>query len=443
MGYVYIKTYGCQMNEYDSEAMAGILHQSGFELTSDMEKADLVIINTCYVREKVKHKIFSFLGELKKIKKEKPHLILGVGGCLAQKDPHQIQKRAPYVDIIWGTSNLHRLPELLKFAREGKHPVVKVEQEVLPDELPILRGRKFSAYIPVIRGCNNFCSYCNVPYVRGREKSRPVESILKEVKRAAGEGCKEVILLGQNVNSYGKDLPERVDFADLLRKVNEIEGLNRIRFITSHPKDLSDKLILAIAELDKVCEHLHLPLQAGSNRILKLMRRGYTREDYLELVRKVRTLVPDISLTTDLIVGFPGETEEDFQDTLWMVEKVRFDGAFTFEYSPVPGTRASELENQISDSVKRRRLRELIEVQQKITEEKNKFWVGRKVEALVEGEAKKNPGMVEGRTRHNKIVIFAGDKSLIGKLVQVRVVTSGCWALKGELCAPSIYVRHP
>ena len=433
MSCVYIKTYGCQMNEYDSEVIAGILQEEGYELTSELKKADIVLVNTCYVREKVKQKVFSFLGELKKIKKEKPSLILGVGGCLSQKDPEEIKKRAPFVDIIWGTSNFHRLPEFLKIVKKEKKSVVNVEEEDLPHLLPAKRKRKFSVFVPVMRGCNNFCSYCNVPYVRGREKSRPPDVILKEIKDAVSEGCREVVLLGQNVNSYGKDLEGKIDFADLLSEVNRVEGLCRIRFTTSHPKDLSEKLILQMAYLDKVCEHLHLPLQAGSNKILKLMRRCYTREDYLKLVEKVRLFIPDIALTTDIIVGFPGETEKDFEDTLWMLEKVRFDGAFTFAYSPIPGTRAAGFENQVPLEVKKKRLRRLIQFQQKITEEKNRAFVGKEVEVLVEGPSKKDPDILEGRTRHNKIIVFKGEKHLIGELVRVKVEEAGCWALKGRL----------
>lgn len=434
MPYVYIKTYGCQMNEYDSEVITGILHQSGFSPTFNIDKADLVILNTCYVREKVKHKVFSYLGELRKLKESKPDLILGVGGCLAQKDPQEILKRAPFVDIVWGTLNLDEIPKLVEDARKEKRPIVKIEKEGQPpDELPIVRKGKFSAYIPVMRGCNNFCSYCNVPYVRGREKSRPVGSILKEVEAVAREGFKEVVLLGQNVNSYGKDLPNSVDFADLLYEISKIEGISRIRFTTSHPKDLSEKLMLAMANIDKVCEHLHLPLQAGSNRVLRLMRRRYTREDYLKLVCRLRSLIPDVSLTTDLIVGFPGEREEDFNQTLEMVEKVRFDGAFTFEYSPIPGTLAAKFNDQLPDSVKGRRLRRLIDLQRRITEEKNKIWVGKDVEVLVEGLSEKNPEELQGRTRQNKVVVFPGEKELIGKLIKVRVRRAGCWALRGEI----------
>ncbi|MBC7189547.1 tRNA (N6-isopentenyl adenosine(37)-C2)-methylthiotransferase MiaB [Candidatus Aerophobetes bacterium] len=435
MPYLYIKTYGCQMNEYDSEVIAGLLFDKGYRLSYNLESADLIVVNTCYVREKVKQKVLSFLGELKKIK-EKKDVIIGIGGCLVQKDPQEIAKRAPFVDFLFGTLNLHRLPlilEKLKTYRE-KLPLIEVEEDKnLPDSLPVLRKKNFSCFIPVIRGCNNFCSYCNVPYVRGREKSRPLPIILEEVKEAVKKGAKEVVLLGQNVNSYGKDLPEKVDFAHLLSEVNKIEGVKWIRFLTSHPKDISERLIRKIAELEKVCEHLHLPLQSGSNRILKLMRRGYTREKYLEIVEKVREAVPDITITTDIIVGFPGEEEKDFEDTLDMIRKVKFDGAFTFEFSPLPGTLASSLEKQVPREVKRRRLRELIKLQQEILEEKNKELVGKVEEVLVEDVSPKNEKELQGKTRGAKTVVFPADKTLIGNFVKVRIEKAGCWALRGKL----------
>jgi len=431
---VYIKTYGCQMNEYDSEVIAGLLQREGFTLTSEPGEADFVVVNTCYVREKVKNKVYSFLGELKKFKRKNPRLIIGVGGCLAQKEGGRIREKAPHVDIVWGAFNLHNLPEFLADFERKKIPLVKVEPDgQIPEGLPVVRKSKVSAYIPVMRGCNNFCSYCMVPYVRGRERSRPVNSILQEIKQAVEQGYKEVILLGQNVNSYGKDLPLSFDFADLLEKINEIKEVKRIRFTTSHPKDLSEKLILAMSRLDKVCEHLHLPLQAGSNKVLERMRRGYTREKYLELVSKVREVVPEISLTTDIIVGFPGETEEDFEQTLKMLELVRFDGAFTFAFSPLPGTRAAKLDGQIPEVIKKKRLRRLIELQLKITEERNLYWMGKEVEVLVEGPSEKNPDELQGRTRENKIVVFPAEKNLIGEFVRVRIKKTGCWALRGEI----------
>jgi len=441
---VYIRTYGCQMNEYDSEIMAGLLNNSGYHLTDNLEEAKIIILNTCYVREKVKHKIYSKLGELRKLKEEKPDLILGLSGCLVQREPEEALQRAPYLDFILGTSNFYQLPEVLKEIsgndnREkqvGKRysGIVRVEENgIIPENLPKLRKRRFTAYVPVIRGCNNFCSYCNVPYVRGRERSRLPDYIVKEVEELSCQGCREVTLLGQNVNSYGKDLNEDQDFADLLIQVNRVKSIRRIRFITSHPKDLSDKLIDQMARLDKVCEHLHLPVQSGSNKILSRMKRGYTREHYQNLVDKLRQAIPETTLTTDIIVGFPGEEEEDFRDTLELVETVGFDGAFTFCYSPLRGTEAARLEERIPAEISGERLRRLIELQQAILLKKNKSLVGRKFEVMVEGISKKNPDEVEGRTRGNKIIIFPGGKNLIGRFIWVEIVKAGCWALKGKV----------
>lgn len=430
---VFIKTYGCQMNKYDSEMLAGLLQKEGCQLTYDQREADLILLNTCYVREKVKHKVFSELGQLKKLKINNPSLILGVGGCLVQRNPSLISKQAPYVDIIWGTHNLYEIAHLVKLVEKNHRRVIEVREDgEIPEGIPVKRNRKFSSYIPVMRGCNNFCSYCNVPYVRGREKSRALHSILKEIKELAKQGFREIILLGQNVNSYGKDLPEKIDFADLLSQVQKVEGISRIRFTTSHPKDLSDKLIRKMAELDKVCEHLHLPLQAGSNRILKKMGRGYTKQMYENLVIRLREAIPEISITTDIIVGFPGERKEDFEDTLDMVRRIRFDGAFTFAYSPLAGTKAFKFDNQVPDEVKSKRLCELIDVQKRITEENNQSLVGKEFEVLVEGVSVKNPEELQGRIRQNKIIVFKGEKSLIGKLVNVKVLRAGCWASRGE-----------
>ncbi len=430
---VYIRTYGCQMNEYDSEMLAGLLQKEGCHLTYDQREADLILLNTCYVREKVKHKVFSELGQLKKLKISNPSLILGVGGCLVQRNPSLISKQAPYVDIIWGTHNFHNIAHLVKLVEKNHRRVIEVREDgEIPEGIPVKRNRKFSSYIPVMRGCNNFCSYCNVPYVRGREKSRASHFILKEIKGLAKQDFREIILLGQNVNSYGKGLPEKIDFADLLSQVQRVEGISRIRFTTSHPKDLSDKLIRKMAELDKVCEHLHLPLQAGSNRILKKMGRGYTKQMYENLVIRLRETIPEISITTDIIVGFPGERKEDFEDTLDMVRRIRFDGAFTFAYSPLAGTKAFKFDNQVPDEVKSKRLCELIDVQKRITEEKNQYLVGKEFEVLVEGVSVKNPEELQGRIRQNKIIVFKGEKDLIGKLVNVKVLRAGCWASRGE-----------
>jgi len=431
----YIKTYGCQMNEYDSEVMAGLLTKDHYQLTSKPEEADLIILNTCYVREKVKQKIYSKLGEIKKLKEKNPHLILGVCGCVAQRRPEEILQQAPYVDFILGTFNFYRLPLVVRRVRESGERIVDVEErETIPEKLPKLRKNRFSAYVPIMRGCDNFCTYCNVPYVRGRERSRLPEDILREVEELSCQGYKEVTLLGQNVNSYGKGLENRLDFADLLTRINCIEGIERIRFTTSHPKDITDKLIQRMRDLDKVCEHLHLPVQAGSNKVLKRMRRGYTKERYLELVDKIRKTIPQISLTTDIIVGFPGESEQDFQETLDLVRKVEFDGAFTFCYSRIKGTEAAEFEDQLPEEVKKERLRRLIQLQREILEKRNKSLVGQKFEVLVEGLSKKSSDELQGRTRTNKVVVFKGSPDLVGKLVRVKIVDSSQWALRGEIC---------
>lgn len=431
------------MNEYDSEIMAGLLKDSGYHLTDNLEEAKIIILNTCYVREKVKHKIYSRLGELRKLKERKPELILGLSGCLVQREPEEVLRRAPYLDFILGTSNFYQLPEVLedisgnhnqeKQAGKKSARVVRAEENgAIPEGLPKLRKRRFSAFVSIMRGCNNFCSYCNVPYVRGREVSRSSREILKEIEELALKGYKEVTLLGQNVNSYGKGIKEKIDFADLLSLINKIENLRRVRFTTSHPRDLTDKLIEEMAELDKVCEHLHLPVQSGSNKILSRMKRGYTREYYKNLVDKLRQAIPEIALSTDIIVGFPGEEEEDFQDTLELVETVGFDGAFTFCYSPLKGTEAAQFEERIPEEISGQRLRQLIELQQAILLKKNKSLVGKIFEVMVEGISKKSPDEVEGRTRGNKIIIFPGGKNLIGRFISVEVVEAGCWALKGK-----------
>ncbi len=442
---VHIHTYGCQMNEYDSETMAGLLENSGYHLTDNLQEAGVILLNTCYVREKVKHRIYSRLGELKKLKEEKPELILGLSGCLVQKEPEEVLQRAPYLDFILGTSNFYQLPEVLgqlfgdgvrgTKAESSSHPtIVRAEEDrAIPEGMPKLRKRRFSAFVSVMRGCNNFCSYCNVPYARGREVSRPCKDILREIEELAQKGYKEITLLGQNVNSYGKGEKEKIDFADLLVLVNQIEKLRRIRFTTSHPKDLSDKLINKMAQLDKVCEHLHLPVQSGSNKILSRMKRNYTREHYQNLVDKLRQAIPEIALTTDIIVGFPGEKEKDFQDTLELVETVGFDGAFTFCYSPLKGTEAAQLEERIPEETSGQRLRRLIELQQTILLKKNESLVGENFEVMVEGISKKSPHAVEGRTRGNKIIIFRGGRNLIGEFTSVEVVEAGCWALKGKI----------
>ena len=338
----YLKTMGCQMNEHDSEVIAGILASLGYVPTDELEEADFILYNTCSVRENPERKVYGHIGAFRLLKEAKPELVIGICGCMPQQrdELESILDKLPHVDLIFGTHNIHRLPELLERAQSGER-VVEVwdEAEAAPGEdsrdgLPVVRRHNVKAFVNVIYGCTNFCSYCIVPYTRGKEHSRLPEKIVEEVRGLAQQGFKEVTLLGQNVNAYGKDLEINTSFADLLRELNDIDGLQRIRFTTSHPRDMGDDLIEALADLPKVCEHLHLPVQAGSNRILRRMNRGYTREYYLQLVEKVRKAVPNISLTTDLIVGFPGETDEDFEETLSLVREVRFDSAFTFIFSP-------------------------------------------------------------------------------------------------------------
>ena len=353
----HIVTYGCQMNVHDSEKLAGMLHEMGYEETSEQNEANLILFNTCCVREHAEQRVYGNVGALRTLKQADPNLIIGVCGCMMQQEEvaAEIVRKFPFVDIVFGTHNLHRFPQLLLQAMDSAHTVVEIlneEGEVI-EGLPMQRSDGVSAWTTIMYGCNNFCSYCIVPYVRGRERSRKPEDIIDEISALADKGYMEVTLLGQNVNSYGKDLGEGYLFPDLLRDINKISGIERIRFMTSHPKDLSPELISAMAECEKVCEHLHLPVQAGSNRILKKMNRCYTREDYMDLVYKIREAIPDIALTTDIIVGFPGETEEDFLDTLDLMEKVRYDSAFTFIYSTRRGTPAAKMKEQIDESIKR------------------------------------------------------------------------------------------
>ena len=429
----YIRTFGCQMNEYDSEVMAGLLREEGFELSGAIDDADLILVNTCYVRKKVEHKVYSFLGKIARLKKSRSSLMLGAGGCLAQRDPSKIVGRAPYVDLVWGTFNFHRVPDLIRRVRAGESPVVEVQPSgSLPDGLPVVRGKGYACYVPVIRGCDNFCTYCIVPYVRGREESRSPGAIMREVEQALEQGCREVVLLGQNVNSFVRDLATPVDFPELLRRVNGISGLRRVRFVTSHPKDLSRELMLSFARLEKVCEQLHLPVQSGSDRILGAMRRGYTSAHYVQLVKDLRSITPGLGLTTDIIVGFPGETEDDFRATLSLVEAIRFDGAFTFAYSALPGTPAARMTGQVPAEVKTRRLRTLIDLQKRITEENNAQRVGKTFEVLIEGPSAKNRSEYAGRTRTGQIVVFPAQGFSIGEFTRVRVTKGGCWALRGE-----------
>ncbi len=364
---VYIRTFGCQMNVYDSEVISGLLIDEGYKITEDINGADVILLNTCSIRKKAEDKVYSHLGVLRKLKEKRPGLILGVGGCMAQREGEEIFKRSPSVDLIFGVHQICHLPTILsKVIRERRKVIAIEEERIGPEEVKAYRKDKTKAYIAIMRGCDNHCTYCVVPSARGRQRSRSSEEIIKEIENLAEEGYKEITLLGQNVTAYGKDLG-RIDFADLLERINEIEGIEKIRFVTSHPRDISDRLIETLSRLSKAYEHLHLPVQSGSNRILKDMNRGYTREENLKIIDKVRSLIPKISITTDIIVGFPGEKEEDFQDTLELMKEIKFNSAYMFQYSPRPGTPAERMSGQIPEETKLKRLHKVINLQREIS----------------------------------------------------------------------------
>lgn len=433
----YIETWGCQMNEEDSEKLSGMLENMGYVKTDIRNQSDIIIFNTCCVRENAELKVYGNLGELKALKKSNPNLIIAVSGCMMQQKgiPELIKKKYPHVDIIFGTHNIHRLPELLNNALQTKSTIIEIwdaEGDII-EGLPIQREGDIKAFVTIMYGCNNFCTYCIVPYTRGRERSRNPESIIKEIEELSSKGYKEITLLGQNVNSYGKDL-NNITFAGLLRMVNEVEGIERIRFMTSHPKDLTDDVILAIKECKKVCEQIHLPVQSGSTQILKKMNRKYTKEDYLNLVERIKSQVKGAVLTTDIIVGFPGETEEDFNETLDLVSRVEYDSAFTFIYSVRKGTPAERYETQVPEAVKHERFNRLVKLLNSISERKNSEYKNKLVEVLVEGYSKNDETKLTGRTRTGKLVNFTGgDISLKGKLVNVRITEPQTWTLQGEL----------
>ncbi len=431
-----IQTLGCQMNDHDSEVMAAIVENMGYLPASEPCEADLIIINTCAVRKKPEDKVASMLGKYNALKDSKKGLIIAVGGCMTQQKDSAlyIKKRFKQVDLVFGTHALPRLPELLDRARHNKETVVDIEENYSPREgLPVSRLSIYQAWVPIIYGCNNFCSYCVVPYVRGYERSRNIKDIIEEVTALAKNGYKEITLLGQNVNSYGQDLPDNTSFADLLVELNQIDDLARIRFMTSHPKDLSPGLIDVVAQNEKICEHFHLPLQSGSNRILEMMNRGYTREHYLELVQVIKDSIQEVSITSDIIVGFPGETETDFLETLDVLTEARFDSTFAFIYSPRKGTEAEKLKDNNSYEEKEKRLQTLNNLQQRIAIELNNLLVGQSCEVLVEGTSKSNPDLQTGRTRTNKLVHFPGPGDLSGKIVQVLITEARAWNLLGEM----------
>ncbi|MBE8952651.1 MAG: tRNA (N6-isopentenyl adenosine(37)-C2)-methylthiotransferase MiaB [Quinella sp. 1Q7] len=423
-------TYGCQMNVADSERMAGLLRQIGYGLTDDADDADLILINTCCVRATAEDKVFGQIGRFKALKRLKPNLILGVTGCMAQKEGANLIKRAPHVDFVLGTgqsSEVARVVRSLELERRHIVDTSNVSGEI-PSEVFPLRGGSVSTFVPIMYGCNNFCTYCIVPHVRGRERSRPPEEIFAEVRQAVAEGFKEITLLGQNVNSYAGGMT----FAELLTACDKL-GVERVRFMTSHPKDLSDALIAAIADGQNICEHIHLPVQHGSNEILRRMNRGYTVEKYLRLVEKIRAAIPHVSLTTDLIVGFPGETDDDFSATLNFLREVKFDAAFTFIYSKRSGTPAATFPNQIDDETKHRRLAELMNVQNEISLAKNSALVDTAVDVLVEGASKTDEKIFTGRTRSNKLVLFTHGSERAGDIVRVKITHAQTFLLKGDI----------
>lgn len=434
-------TWGCQMNERDSEIIGGLLDEAGMAPASSLEDADVIVLNTCCVREKAEQKVYAKVGELVRIKRENPGLVLVICGCMVQQKgvPQHISHRFPEVDIILGTHNLYRLPELLENFQNSPGTLIEVLEEK-PEgfsETILPAKGKLKAKVNISFGCNNFCSYCIVPYVRGREVSRNPETIIEEVNHLAASGCKEILLLGQNVNSYGNDNPDYPDFSELLLKVSEVGNLQRIRFMTSHPKDFSEKLIEVISRTEKICNHVHLPVQAGSNKILKAMNRGYTREKYLKLVEDIKKGIPGVSLTSDIIVGFPGESEEDFKDTLELIRQVRFDSAYTFIYSPRKGTKAEQLGDDVPVEIKSERLDRLMQIQNEISLELNQQLVGMRLPVLVESRSKgKYGGMVySGRICTNKIVNIAdtGESDLTGQITEVEITEAQTWSLKGVL----------
>lgn len=433
------ETYGCQQNENDTERIRGMLNEAGFEFVDTEEEAELVIYNTCAVRENAEQKVFGRLGILKHMKESRPDMIIGLCGCMVQQEhiTEKIKKIHNHVDLIFGTHALYKMPELLYEAmtKTKKKSVVDIENidGKIAEDIPILRDYSQKAWVSIMYGCNNFCSYCIVPYVRGRERSRTPDAILEEIKDLVKNGCTEISLLGQNVNSYGKDFDEDIDFAKLLRMVNSVPGVERIRFMTSHPKDISDELILAMAECDKVCKQLHLPVQAGSNKVLAEMNRKYTREDYLEKIQKVKEKIPQISLSTDIIVGFPTETNEDFEKTLEILREVEYDNIFSFIYSRREGTPAAKLDFVLTEEEIHNNFNRLLEVQNEISKRKNDEYVGRIERVLVDGESKNNSDILSGRCDSSKIVNFKGSKDLAGKYVKVKITEAHTWSLNGEL----------
>jgi len=437
MAKLHLITYGCQMNEYDSERVAGLLRERRWELTADETEADLILVNTCAIREKAEDKVFSKLGELRLLKARRPDLVIGVMGCMAQLHQEAIQRRAPAVDLVFGSPAIARVAELVDRVRREGRPVLET------GEGPLVKitarppsARRLRAFVTVMEGCEKHCTFCVVPTTRGRERSHTPEAIVDEVRNLAAEGCREVTLLGQTVNAYGRDLTPPTDLGELFAQVNDVEAIARIRFTTSNPYNLTPKLIRAMRDVPKVCEYFHLPLQSGSNRVLERMNRGYTRERYLELVAEIRDAVPEMAFSTDLIVGFPGETEADFAQTLEMVERVDYDNVFVFRFSRRPGTPAAAMPDQVSDDVKADRNTRLLQAAERVSAERSRWLVGRSVEVLVDGTSKKNAGELSGRTRCNRVVNFDGQgRASVGDLASVRIDQALPHSLRGTLAS--------
>ncbi|RMF85767.1 MAG: tRNA (N6-isopentenyl adenosine(37)-C2)-methylthiotransferase MiaB [Nitrospinota bacterium] len=430
-----VLTYGCQMNKYSSERMAGMFQAQGYDMAERVQEADVILLNTCSVREKAEQKVYSQLGRLKGLKRKNPALIIGVAGCVAQQEGERLIQRMPFVDMVFSPQNVVKLPQLVQEVEEKRTRVMALgdNDAWYYHPYPVRRESRVQAWVGVMEGCDKFCSFCIVPYTRGRERSKPLSLVVQEVTQLAQAGYKEVTLLGQNITSYGKRSPEGGNLVQLLRAVHQVEGIVRLRFLTSHPREFSEELMATIAELPKVCEGIHLPVQSGSNAVLRRMRRGYTVEEYLRKVETLRRYLPEVGLSTDIIVGFPGERAADFAQTRALLEEVGYDSVYLFRYSPRPGTRAASLPDQVPEEVKSERFAELSALIEQMGLQKNRGYEGRCVEVLVEGPSKKKAHQLTGRTRNNKIVNFSGEDRLIGELVSVTITRGGPHSLEGEL----------
>ena len=437
---VFLRCFGCQMNKLDSELVLSVLTEAGYAMAESIDDADVILFNTCSVRAHAEERVYSHLGTLKAAKRRRPELVIGVIGCMAQKEGRNLLQRAPHVDLVCGTRMFPRVAELLADVRRGRGPVVAVQEAVITSvkRSAGVRPRRAQAFVSVMRGCDNYCAYCVVPYVRGREISRPVAEIVAEVRQLVADGCIEVTLLGQNVNSYGKSLSNGARLPNLLEELDAIPGLARIHFVTSNPKDMSRDILEAVGALPKVCEYLHMPAQAGSDRVLKLMRRGYTNGHYRDLAALARELIPGVAIASDFIVGFPSETADEFDKTAQLVRDMRFQNSFIFKYSPRPGTAAAKLADDVRPEEKRRRNQALLGIQQQVSEAANAEFLGREVEVLVEGSSRSDPARLTGRLRTNHIVVFPGGPGLVGRLVTVRIHHSTALTLYGDFVGDGV-----